>query len=246
MKLSDRPAPAGPTSRYSGNVSKSHTMPAISVAGSMSSTFSSVRTIDVVVLGTRRRDREAAVAGDDGGDAVVRRRPQRRIPEHLRVVVRVDVDEAGRDRAARRVELALAAAGSAPISAITPSAIATSATRPGAPLPSKTVPPRMTMSAGMSGSSLSRIDHELEQVPVGVAHVHARRVEPATALARHRAFFDLGARAASSRACSASGVPSHTKQRSPHGGPRVRRAQREALRAARSSGRWKLIIWSPT
>ena len=44
--------------------------------------------------------------GHDGGDAVERRRPQRGIPEHLRVVVRVDVDEAGRDRAARRVELA--------------------------------------------------------------------------------------------------------------------------------------------
>ena len=133
----ERRCRAGATeSRYSGNVSKSHAMPAISVAGSMSSTFSSVRTIDVAVLGPGRRDREAAVAGDHGRDAVVRRRPQRRIPEHLRVVVRVDVDEAGRDRAARRVELALAAAGSGPISRMTPSAIATSATRPGAPLPS--------------------------------------------------------------------------------------------------------------
>ena len=60
----------------------------------------------VVVLGTRGRDREAAVARDDGRHAVVRRRPQRRVPEHLRVVVGVDVDEARRDRAARRVELA--------------------------------------------------------------------------------------------------------------------------------------------
>src|SRR5262245_64942036 len=34
-----------------------------------------------------------------------------------------------------------------PISRITPSAIATSAARPGAPLPSKTVPPRITSSA---------------------------------------------------------------------------------------------------
>src|SRR5512145_3317659 len=34
-----------------------------------------------------------------------------------------------------------------PISRITPPAIPTSAARPGAPLPSKTVPPRMTMSA---------------------------------------------------------------------------------------------------
>ena len=96
-------------SRYSGKVSKSHTMPAVSVAGSMSSTFSSVLHDHVVVLGPGRRDREAAVAGHHGGDAVVRRRPQRRIPEHLRVVVGVDVDEAGRDRATRRVELAVAA-----------------------------------------------------------------------------------------------------------------------------------------
>ena len=35
--------------RYSGNVSKSHGMPAASDAGSMSSTFSSVRAISVAV-----------------------------------------------------------------------------------------------------------------------------------------------------------------------------------------------------
>ena len=49
----------------------------------------------LAMLGARRRDREAAVAGDDGRDAVIRRRTQRGIPEDLRVVVRVDVDEAG-------------------------------------------------------------------------------------------------------------------------------------------------------
>src|SRR5258705_9368921 len=41
-----------------------------------------------------------------------------------------------------------------PISWITPPAIATSAARPGAPLPSKTVPPRITSSADI-GFSLS-------------------------------------------------------------------------------------------
>src|SRR5439155_22104563 len=60
------------------------------------------------------------------------------------------------------------------ISRMTPSAIATSAARPGAPVPSKTVPPRITMSAGI-GAFLS-VDHELEEVAVGVEHVHTRRV----------------------------------------------------------------------
>ena len=63
---------------------------------------------DVAVLGPRRRDREAAVAGDDGGDAVEARRRERRVPEHLRVVVRVDVDEPGRDDVPAGVEHALA------------------------------------------------------------------------------------------------------------------------------------------
>ena len=46
---------------------------------------------------TRRegRDREAAVAAHDGGDAVRRRGARRRVPQELGVVVRVDVDEAG-------------------------------------------------------------------------------------------------------------------------------------------------------
>ena len=60
----------------------------------------------IAVLRSGGRDREPAVAGHHGGDALVGRRPQRGVPEHLRVVVRVDVDEAGSDRAARRVQLA--------------------------------------------------------------------------------------------------------------------------------------------
>ena len=62
----------------------------------------------LVVLGARRRDREPAVAGDDGGDAVEARRRERGVPEHLRVVVGVDVDEAGRDDAVAGVEDAIA------------------------------------------------------------------------------------------------------------------------------------------
>ncbi len=58
----------------------------------------------VAVLGAERRDREPAVASDHRGDAVQRRGRQRRVPERLRVVVRVDVDEARRDREARRID----------------------------------------------------------------------------------------------------------------------------------------------
>ena len=49
----------------------------------------------VDVLGPERRDREPAVAADHRGDAVQRRRGDRRVPQRLDVVVRVQVDEAG-------------------------------------------------------------------------------------------------------------------------------------------------------
>src|SRR5262249_27413636 len=55
-------------------------------------------------IGTRRRDPEAAVADDDAGDAVPRRDRAEAIPEYLRVVVRVDVDEARRDDLPGRVD----------------------------------------------------------------------------------------------------------------------------------------------
>src|SRR6185436_19580671 len=70
----------------------------------------------------------------------------------------------------------------APISMITPSLFATSATRPGAPVPSKTVPPLIAISV---------IDHELQQVSVGIARVHARRGRAAAPLTRDRPLFDL-------------------------------------------------------
>ena len=86
----------------------------------------------VVVLGPGRRDREAAVAGHDGGDAVVRRRPQRRVPEHLRVVVGVDVDEARARPRSRRRRARGRRAGPAPISRDHARRRSrTSATRPG-------------------------------------------------------------------------------------------------------------------
>ena len=62
----------------------------------------------IAVLGSARRDAEAAVPGDDRGDAVPRRRREGRIPEHLGVVVGVDVDEAGCDDEAAGIELVAA------------------------------------------------------------------------------------------------------------------------------------------
>ena len=53
----------------------------------------------------QRGDGEAAVATDDGGDTVQRRRAEGGVPERLRVVVRVQVDEAGRHHQATRIDL---------------------------------------------------------------------------------------------------------------------------------------------
>ena len=56
------------------------------------------------VLVLERRQREPAVAGDHGGDAVQTRRRRPTVPVQLRVVVRVRVDEPGRDEEPGSVE----------------------------------------------------------------------------------------------------------------------------------------------
>ena len=98
--------------------------------------------------GRERRDREAAVAADHGRDAVERARRERRVPEGLRVVVGVDVDEAGRDDEARGVDRLRAPArrrGRARRCARRGSRRRRA--RPGAPVPSTSVPPRMSRSS---------------------------------------------------------------------------------------------------
>ena len=52
----------------------------------------------VLLVGPRGRQREAAVAAEHRGDAVLHRRARGRVPEQLGVVVRVQVDEARRER----------------------------------------------------------------------------------------------------------------------------------------------------
>ena len=59
---------------------------------------------EIAMRGPRRRDAEAAVPHHHRGDAVPGRDGEHAVPEDLRVVVRVDVDEAGRDRRAVGVE----------------------------------------------------------------------------------------------------------------------------------------------
>src|ERR1019366_1106250 len=58
-----------------------------------------------------RGEADAAIAHDDGGDAVPRRRREARVPHRLAVVMRVEVDEAGRDGHAAGVDLIGAGAG---------------------------------------------------------------------------------------------------------------------------------------
>src|SRR5262249_56019007 len=58
----------------------------------------------LVAIASGGREADPAVAEDQGGDAVPARRRQVRIPGRLAVVVRVHVDEAGRDDEAPRVE----------------------------------------------------------------------------------------------------------------------------------------------
>jgi hypothetical protein len=58
----------------------------------------------VAVLGPGGRDAEPAIAHHDARDPVPRRRREVAVPEDLRVVVRVDVDEARRQRQAVEVD----------------------------------------------------------------------------------------------------------------------------------------------
>src|SRR4029453_10855465 len=59
----------------------------------------------VVTVGRGGREPDTAVAHDDRGDAVPDRRREQRVPRDLTVVVRVYIDETGRDREAVGVEL---------------------------------------------------------------------------------------------------------------------------------------------
>ena len=92
------------TSRYSGKLSQPQVMPSVSAVPGMSSTPSISSISHSSLPGPHRRESDAAVAGDDGGDAVAAGRLEQRVPADLAVVVGVDVDEARRDDLAGGVD----------------------------------------------------------------------------------------------------------------------------------------------
>ena len=111
----------------------------------------------VVLVGPHRREADAAVAHHDRRHAVLARRREQRVPGDLAVVVRVDVDEAGRDEEPVGVDAC------APQSRrrgrprrCGPPSTATSAVRAGAPLPSTTLPPRIKRSNVITASQRAR------------------------------------------------------------------------------------------
>ena len=89
--------------------------PTASVSKLMSSTCWSVRASSETRSGRMGAMEKPQLPGDHARHAVERRRRQPRVPEHLGVVVGVDVDEPGRDDLARGVELALAPTGPRPL-----------------------------------------------------------------------------------------------------------------------------------
>ena len=95
-------------SRHSAYDSHVHGMPVANASTGMSSMKPNTSLARDAVGGAHRRERQRAVAGDDGGHAVLRHRVDERVPPHRRVVVRVAVDEPGRDERAAGVDDRLA------------------------------------------------------------------------------------------------------------------------------------------
>ena len=131
----------------------------------------------LLVTGAHRREPDAAVAGDDGGDAVTRRRLEQRVPGGLAVVVRVDVDEPGRDEQPGGVDR------SRPRRRRAPTATPRRSRRPSrrrrrrsaAPVPS-TMVPLVILTSYMTAPVLSSTEDELDlgavhAVHEGVGHV---------------------------------------------------------------------------
>ena len=116
----------------------------------------------LAVLGAHRRERHAAVAHHHRRHAVPARRREQRVPADLRVEMGVQVDEARRDQPVGRVDLASAAAVDL---ADRDDAVAADPdvgrpTRRG-PVPSITVPLRMTRSSVHRASRYSGAGSEL-------------------------------------------------------------------------------------
>ena len=98
------------------------------------------------LLVEEREAAEAAVADDLERDALVHGARRARVDEQREVGVAVDVDEAGRDDLAGRVDLGAPPPAPSPTATMRPSRIPTSAARASAPVPSMTTPLRIARS----------------------------------------------------------------------------------------------------
>ena len=145
----ERPLPAVQRVEVLGEASPTpRSMPSVSAVPGMSSTPSIRPMSHSWRSGRGRGEADAAVAGHQRGDAVPAARGEHLVPGGLAVVVGVDVDPArgdqqpvGVDGAAGRLDPARS-----PTPVMRPASTVTSASRAGAPVPSTTVPPRMTRS----------------------------------------------------------------------------------------------------
>ena len=139
--------PAATASRYSPKDCHSQLRPSCRAAPGMSSTPSISSMRRSWSLGTHRCEADPAVAHHHGGDAVPRRRGEVVVPGGLAVVVGVDVDEAGGDQGAVGVDLRAPAPSDNRAdrddAVVDHGDVGTA--RP-VPVPSMTVPPRMTRS----------------------------------------------------------------------------------------------------
>ena len=94
-----------------------------------------------------RRQRDAAVAGDHGGDALADLGRHGAVGQHGAVVMGMGVDEARRQHQAARVDLgAPRAPARSPTRTMRPSSTATSPSKRGAPVPSTISAPRINRS----------------------------------------------------------------------------------------------------
>lgn len=92
-----------------------------------------------------RSEADATITEEDRRYAMPRRRCQYRVPGCLAVIVGVDIDPAGGDEQTVRLDLAFGCA-LPPTAVSLPPSIAMSPVKALAPVPSRIVPPRITMS----------------------------------------------------------------------------------------------------
>ena len=111
-------------------------MPACKLARGIASTRTKVPIKRVAALRFARRQRQAAVAGDHGGDAMFVGRRTQRVPPKLRVEVGVKIDDPGRHRKPADIEHALRGFIDSADGGMRPLLMATSPMNDGKPEPS--------------------------------------------------------------------------------------------------------------